>query len=104
MEKFQVEVERLPAERVAFVKALRTVGGISLKRASDIAIHLGRFRNGTLVAGVDQPTAEHIAATLSASGATVVVRESTVSSPTMCCPEAAHRYKWGRTRTLVKVR
>ena len=104
MGKFQVEVKRPPAERVAFLKALRTVGAISLKRASDIAIHLDRFRNSTLVAGVDQPTAEHIAATLSASGAKVVVRESTVSSPTMCCPEAAYRYKWGRMRTLVKVR
>jgi ribosomal protein L7/L12 len=101
---FQVDVVSPSADRIAFVKALRTVGEISLKRASDIAIHLGRVHNSTLVAGVEHRTAEHIAATLGATGATVVIRESTVSSPTICCPEADQRYEWGRMRRVVRAR
>ena len=101
---FQVDVVSPATDRIAFVRALRTVGEISLKRASDIEIHLERFRNSTLVAGVDRRTAEHIAATLVATGAAVVVRESTVSSATICCPEANHRYEWGAMRKMARVR
>jgi ribosomal protein L7/L12 len=104
MGTFQVDVVSPSADRIAFVKALRTIGEISLKRASDIANHLDRFRNSTVVAGVEQRTAEHIAATLVASGSTVVVRESTVSSPTICCPEANHRYEWGGMRRMARAR
>ena len=100
MGTFQVDVKGPSEDRVAFVKALRTVGGISLKRATEIAVHLDRFRNSTLVAGVEQGTAEHIAKALGASGAVVVVRESTVGTPMMCCPEAAQRYDWGSLHRL----
>ncbi len=99
---FQVDVVSPSKDRIVFVKALRTVGEISLKRASDIAVYLDRFRNSTVVAGVEQRTAEHIAATLVASGAAVVIRESTVSSPTICCPEANHRYAWGGMRKMAR--
>jgi ribosomal protein S13 len=96
---------KAPADdRVAFIKALRTVGGISLKRANEIAAHLDRFRNSTLVAGITQRTAEHIAKALDSTGAAVVVRESAVTTPMMCVPEADQRYKWSGLRTLVKTR
>jgi len=102
--KYQVDVKGPGDDRVAFIKALRTVGGISLKRATEIAAHFDRFRNSTLVAGITQRTADHIAKALSLTGATVVVRESAVSTPMMCVPEADQRYKWSGLRTLVKTR
>jgi hypothetical protein len=77
---------------------------MSLKRATDIAAFLDRFRNSTLVAGVTQRTAEHIAKALGATGAVVLVRESAVGTPMMCSPEADQRYKWGSLRTIVKAR
>ena len=104
MGKFQVDVERPSEDRAAFVKALRTVGGISLKRAAGIAVHVDRSHNITLVAGVEQRTAEHIAKTLGASGAVAVVRDSAVTTPMMYCAEADQRNKWGGIRTIVKAR
>jgi hypothetical protein len=104
MPKYQVNVKALTQDRTAFIRALRTVAGISLKRAAELSVHFDRFRNSTLVAGLGKAAAEHIAETLVASGATVAVRESRLDTPMMCCPEADHRFKWGRLRTLVRLR
>jgi ribosomal protein L7/L12 len=103
MAKFQVNVKIPSEDRTAFVKALRTVGRISLKRAAELAVYLERHRNSTLVAGVDQQAAEHIAKTLTASGAIASVAKSGMDTPVMCCPQAAQMFKWGRLRTLAKV-
>jgi hypothetical protein len=100
MPKFQVDVKSPSQDRAAFVKALRTVGDISLKQATELATHLDRFRNSTLVAGIDQLAAEHIAQTLTTSGAVASVTESQTNTPMMCCPQAAQMFKWGRLRTI----
>jgi ribosomal protein L7/L12 len=104
MTKYQVNVKAPAEDRMAFIKALRTVAGISLKRAADLSVHFGRFRNSTLVAGLGKAAAEHIAETLIASGARVAVLESPLDTPMMCCPEADQKFKWGRLRTLVRLR
>lgn len=104
MLKYQVNVKAPGEDRTAFVKALRTVAGISLKRAADLSVHFDRFRNSTLVAGLGKAAAEHIAETLVASGATAAVMQSPLDTPMMCCPEAEHSFKWGRLRTLVRIR
>ncbi|MEO8911220.1 MAG: hypothetical protein ABI408_13485 [Gemmatimonadaceae bacterium] len=103
MATYQVDVTSPSNDRAPFIKALRTVGGISLKRVIEIATHLDRFRNSTLVAGVEKRTAEHIAKALNASGAVAVVRESTVSTPMILSPEADHRYEWSKLRTIKQV-
>jgi ribosomal protein L7/L12 len=104
MSKYQVNVKTPAEDRTAFVRALRTVAGISLKRAADLSVHFNRYRNSTLVAGLGKAAADHIAETLVACGASVTVLESPVETPMMCCPEADHRFKWGHLRTLVKLR
>ena|SRR6267142_2603260 len=104
MPRYQVNVMAPAKNRKAFIKALRTVAGISLKRAAELAIHFDRSRNSTLVAGLGKAVAEHIAETLAASGASVTVLESPLDTPMMCCPEADQRFKWGRLRTLVRLR
>jgi ribosomal protein L7/L12 len=104
MPRYQVNVKAPAEDRTAFIKALRTVGGISLKRAADLSVHLDRRRNSTLVAGLGKTAADHIAETLVASGASVTVLESQVNTPMMCCPEADHRFRWGRLRSLIRLR
>ena len=104
MPRYQVNVKAPAEDRTAFIKALRTVAGISLKRAADLSVHLDLSRNSTLVAGLRKAAAEHIAETLVASGASVTVLESSLDTPMMCCPEADHRFKWSRLRTLVRLR
>jgi ribosomal protein L7/L12 len=104
MPRYQVNVKAPAEDRTAFVKALRTVAGISLKRAAELSVHFERYRNSTLVAGLGKASAEHIAKTLIASGASVTVLESPLDTPMMCCPETDHRFKWGRLRTLVRLR
>ena len=103
MAKFQVNVKSPSEDRTAFVRALRTVGDISLKHAAELAVYLERYRNSTLVAGVDQRVAEHIAKTLTTSGAVAAVAESETDTPMMCCPQAAQAFKWGPLRTIRKV-
>jgi ribosomal protein L7/L12 len=104
MPRYQVNVKAPAEDRTAFIKALRTVAGISLQRAAELSVHLDRFRNSTLVAGLGKAAAEHIAETLVAGGASVAVLESTLDTPMMCCPEAALRFKWSHLRTLVRLR
>jgi len=104
MPRYQVNVKAPGEDRTEFVRALRTVAGISLKRAAELSVHFDRFRNSTLVAGLGKAAAEHIAETLVASGASVAVLESPLNTPMMCCPEADHRFKWSRLRTLVRLR
>jgi ribosomal protein L7/L12 len=104
MPRYQVNVKAPGEDRTAFIKALRTVAGISLKRAAALSVHFDCFRNSTLVAGLGKAAAEHIAETLGASGASVTVLESPLNTPMICCPEADHRFKWGRLRTLVRLR
>jgi hypothetical protein len=104
MLRYQVNVKAPAEDRTAFIKALRTVAGISLKRAAELSVHFDRFRNSTLVAGLGKAAAEHIAETLLASGASVTVLKSLLDTPMICCPEADHRFKWGRLRSLVRLR
>jgi ribosomal protein L7/L12 len=104
MPRYQVNVKAPAEDKTAFVRALRTVAGISLRRAAELSVHFDRFRNSTLVAGLGKAAAEHIAETLVASGASVAVLESPLDAPMMCCPEADLRFKWSRVRTLVRLR
>ena len=67
MPRYQVNVKAPAEDRTAFIRALRTVAGISLKRAAELSIQLDRSRNSTLVAGLGKAAAEHIAETLAAS-------------------------------------
>ena len=98
--KYEVNVESPGEDQAAFLKALRTVGGISLKHAADIHAYLVRFKNSTLVSGIDKSVAEHVARTLATSGAKAIVRESTADTPMMCYPEANARFQWGSFRTM----
>src|SRR5258708_20315531 len=104
MPRYQVNVKAPAEDRTAFTKALRTVAGISLKRAADLSVHLDRFRNSTLVAGLGKAAAEHIAETLVASGASVTILESPLDTPMSCSPHTHHTFNWGRLRTLGRLR
>jgi hypothetical protein len=103
MPRYQVNVKAPAEDRRAFIRALRTVAGISLKRATALSVHFDRYRNSTLVAGLGKAAAEHIAETLVASGASAAVLESPLDFPMMCCPEAEHRFRWSRLRTPVRL-
>ena len=60
MPRYQVNVKAPAEDRRAFIGALRTVGGISLKRATELSVHFDRFRNSTLVAGVGKAAADQL--------------------------------------------
>ncbi len=83
-----------------FVRALRTVGAIGLKRAIDLAIHFDRFRRSVLVAGVELHVAEHLSAALREAGTEVELQECSISTPMLCTPEVNAKYVWGALRML----
>ncbi len=101
--KFQVIVISPPEDRMRFVRALRTVGAIGLKRAIDLAIHFDRFRRSVLVAGVELHVAEHLSAALREAGTEVELQECSISTPMLCTPEVNAKYVWGALRMLKEV-
>jgi ribosomal protein L7/L12 len=98
----QIRVSEVPADRVKFIRALRLVGNMALKQANDLAIHLHRFRNCVVVAGIGDEAAQHIATELRAAGADVVVEECSIDTPMLCCPPAAVRFVWSRFQLIKK--
>jgi hypothetical protein len=94
MNKYQVRLRELPADRVAFLRSLRLVGNLGLKQADDLARHLDRFRKSVLVAGVEESTAGHIASSLIEAGAEVDVEISSVDSPMLCTPTVNDKFRW----------
>lgn len=102
MSKKQIRVDRLPGDRRAFVKALRLIGRTGLKQASELAIHLERYRHSVLVTGIDRGTAEHIAALLRDAGAGVTVEASSLDTPMLCTPDVNRKYRWGAFRVISK--
>jgi hypothetical protein len=94
MTRYQIRLRELPADRVALVRALRLVGNLSLKQADDLARHLERFRKSVLVAGIEESTANHIAAALREAGAEVAVEPSSVDTPMLCTPMVNARFSW----------
>lgn len=97
---YQVDVARVPADGAEIIKALRLVGRMSLREASDVHVHLVRSRGGTVVAGVELTVAEHIARELAAAGADAVVAESSVRSPSRCDPAVVEKLTWTRLRSI----
>ena len=95
MNKYQIRLRELPPDRIAFLRSLRLVGNLGLRQADDLARHLDRFRHSVLVAGVEQGTADHIAASLIDAGAKVEVETSSVDSPMLCTPTVNDKFRWG---------
>jgi hypothetical protein len=92
--KFQIRLSELPTDRIALVRALRLVGNLGLKQANDLALHVGRFPQSVLVAGVDESTAGHIAAAFKDVGAEVAVEPSSIDTPMLCTPMVNAKFSW----------
>jgi ribosomal protein L7/L12 len=102
MSKQQIRISRLPTDRVRFVKALRLIGPMGLKQASDLAGHLERFRHSVVVAGVKPAVAAHVSQVLQDAGAEVLVEECAIETPMICFPTVDAKYKWGDFRRIEK--
>ena len=100
MSKYQVCVLRPSANETEFVRALRLIGRVDLTQAHELAMHLTRVHGTVVVAGVDLQVAQHIAATLNATGAEAQVQPSSLDSPMLCTPAANVIYEWGALRTV----
>ncbi|MEX2124796.1 MAG: hypothetical protein WD795_12955 [Woeseia sp.] len=75
---------------------------MSLKQASDLALHLERFGRSVVVAGIEPAVAAHIADDLRRAGAEVVIEESSLSTPMLCTPEGNEKYGWRAFRSIGK--
>ena len=93
MSKFQVRVDHA-AYDVHLVKSLRMLADLGLRDAKELADYLRDSAPCVLVAGIDEPVAQHAAALLQKTGATVAVEESSVSAPTLLWPRSNRRYGW----------
>lgn len=103
MSKQQVRIDNTPSDRARFVKALRLIGNLSLKDASDLAIHLENFRHSVVVAGIEAEVAAHIADALRLAGAEVTIEECSIKTPMLCRPSVNERYEWSPLRLVKKI-
>lgn len=101
MDRFQVQVEGMPADEVAFVKAMRVVGDVSLADAVRVFAH-ARYHDGTvLVAGIQRAIADHVVEIFRAAGIADGIHPSTVASPMICRPQASVAYRRGVLGAIV---
>jgi len=98
----QIRVSKVPEDRVQFIKALRLVGQLGLKQATDLAIYLDRFRHSVIAAGMEPDVAAHIADVLKSAGADVVLEDCSINTPMLCYPAVNTRYAWGAFRLIRK--
>ncbi len=103
MERFQVQLKDRPGDEIAFLKALRLVGGIPLSDAAKVYLHARKTPGAVIVAGVDEAVACHIAAAFHDFGTAAEVRPSSVRSPMICRPEANRAFVWGASLTRVPI-
>lgn len=101
MERYQVELTGFPGNQTAFVRALRTVGKMTLSDANNAYVHASNFKRTVLAAGIEKRTADHIAATFADAHIDVVVKPSSITTPMICRPQANSAYKWSDLRTLI---
>ena len=94
MNKYQVRIRRISGNDVAHVRALRLIGSLNLRQAYDLAKHLDRHPNSVVVAGVDEPVANHLAAAFNAAGAEALIEASSLGTPMVCAPTANVKFKW----------
>ena len=100
MSNFQVNVIKAGSNQTDLIKALRVIAELELKEAKGLAMRLAKS-GSTLVAGVDEKTAKHIAGLLEEAGATASVEPSNVSAPLFLRPEVDGRYQWSRLKGRV---
>lgn len=102
MTLYQIDVTGFPSDKVKVVRALRTIGGLPLKKANDMYVHIQNHKTTTLLAGVSKDVAESIATNLRGAGMIPSVSVCSVVSPTLLDPNAAHIFVWENPKRLVK--
>ncbi|HET7268182.1 MAG TPA: hypothetical protein VFJ15_08740 [Oleiagrimonas sp.] len=98
----QVRIRELPADHVRFLRALRLIGDMDLKQATQLSSYLRGVSNPVVTAGLQPDVAEHIADALREAGASVVVEDCSIDTPMLCCPPANEKFVWSLFRGILK--
>ena len=101
MNRFQVELVGIPGDEVAFVKAMRRTGRLTLTDALLIFDHARRGRVTVLVAGVERAIADEMRQCFADAGVRVVVETSALRTPMVCRPQADRALEWATGARVV---
>ncbi|MGH8124781.1 MAG: ribosomal protein L7/L12 [Rhodanobacteraceae bacterium] len=102
MKLYQVDLDGPFQDKTSVVKALRTIGGLSLKKANDIFLYMHASKHVTVIAGVTNDVAEEIARNLRASGLGTTVAVSSVASPMLVDKSVEQVFVWGKSHRLTR--
>lgn len=94
MPKFQVRVNSFGSDVISIVKTLRTIAILGLADAKCLSDYLKEHTPCVVVAGIAKDVADHVAQMFNEAGAEAVVEDSSLDTPLLLCPEAAHRHRW----------
>lgn len=98
MKSYQIDLDGPFQDRTSVVKALRTIGGLSLKKANDIFLYMHASKHVTVVAGISSDVAEEIACNFRAIGLRPTVSISSVASPMLVDRSVGRVFIWGKSR------
>lgn len=100
MQRYQVDISRNEMESVKVIKALRIIGGMSLKKATEVFAYISMHKTATVAAGLSKPVAERIVEQLVAQRITAQIGASSVSSPMLLETRVEKLFEWTRMKSL----
>lgn len=103
VERYQVELKDFPGDQKIFVRVFRIVGRISLSDAVKVYVQASNSTRTVLTAGIEKHVADHIAQSFAEAHIDVVVKDSSISTPMICRPQANATYRWSSTRNVIDV-
>ena len=92
-QKYEVVIEAIPEEPIPVLRALRELGGWGLRETKELLEYSRLNCPCVLIAGVNQELATKFTDRLNSSGATVVLKESSINRPMLLYPRLDERYK-----------
>ena len=93
--KYSVVVSHFPKKtNVKQIRAMRLIGGMSLRDVVSVASYCEGMNSVNLVSGIENDVAEVICETLRKAGCDAAVVESDIRVPMVINPKATSLYKW----------
>jgi hypothetical protein len=99
--KYSVAVSKFPKKTsVKQIRAMRLIGGMSLRDVVSVARYCEGMNSVNLVSGIENDVAAVICESLRKAGCDAAVVESDVKVPMVINPKATSLYKWSWNRIV----
>lgn len=96
MSTHSVMIQKMPANHVDLVGAMREVGGLSFREASELVVYLKSALPCLILAGVDEAKALSAVDQIKRAGGEAIIQASDIKHPMLLCPSVAKIFTFSR--------